>query len=175
MRPQPLRRGIPLHFLLNRLRQLGDRRVQVVQQLQQVDSRSATGSLYINRFPSAALTPRIVRSPSFSLRFVPHEVKLPEIAVKILAADIVVNADNPALHKCMAAFGCICVNVATRIFAGAVVHSLVYWKICAETSISRVLIRDHAGPLNDWVGTVGYWGRKRRKNGIPAGLFICLA
>src|SRR5260370_19664979 len=119
MRPQPLRRGIPLHFLLNRLRQLGDRRVQVVQQLQQVDSRSATGSLYINRFPSAALTPRIVRSPSFSLRFVPHEVKLPEIAVKILAADIVVNADNPALHKCMAAFGWICVNVATRIFAGA--------------------------------------------------------
>ena len=34
MRPQPLRRGIPLHFLLNRLRQLGNPRVQLIQQLQ---------------------------------------------------------------------------------------------------------------------------------------------
>lgn len=45
-------------------------------------SRSARGSLYISRFPSAAFTARIVRSPSFSCRLCQRKVELPEIAMQ---------------------------------------------------------------------------------------------
>jgi hypothetical protein len=41
---------------------------------------------------------------------VPKKVVLPEIPMQVLARDVVIDANDTALHKRMAAFRCVCVD-----------------------------------------------------------------
>jgi hypothetical protein len=50
------------------------------------------------------------------LPIVPEEIELPEIAMQIFAADVVIDADETAPDECMAAFRSVNVDIATRIF-----------------------------------------------------------
>jgi hypothetical protein len=80
------------------------------------DFHAAVDSLYISRLPSAARIANTVRSPSFNMRVFPHEIELPEVAVQIFAADVVVDTYDAALYESMAALRRVCVNVPARKF-----------------------------------------------------------
>jgi hypothetical protein len=69
---------------------------------------------------SSDCTPSVLQLAS-----VPNEVELPQIAVKIFAADIVVHADHAALHQSIAALSRIGAHIAPRVFLSAVVDGVV--------------------------------------------------
>jgi hypothetical protein len=50
------------------------------------------------------------------LPIVPEEIELPEIAMQVFAADVVIDADETATNKGMAAFCSVNVDIATCIF-----------------------------------------------------------
>src|SRR5206468_3522403 len=59
------------------------------------------------------------------LAIVPEEIELPQIAVQIFAANVVIDADQSATNQSMAAFRSVHVNVATCVFHRAVAHRLM--------------------------------------------------
>jgi hypothetical protein len=59
------------------------------------------------------------------LAIVPAEIPLPEIAVQILFADVVIDAHHAALDEGVGRFRRVVVNVATDVFSGGVTNGFM--------------------------------------------------
>src|ERR1700722_14058155 len=76
------------------------------------------------------------------LASVPNEVELPQVAVQVFLADVMIRPDDAALHQCKTAFHSIRVDGAASVFLDAVFDGHVTaTKLLAYALISRVLIR----------------------------------
>src|SRR5258708_6183078 len=65
--------------------------------------------------------------------------------MQIFAADIMVNANNPALHKSMAALCGVRVNVAPSVFFRRVANGAVLRVLWANASVGRKFVRHEVG------------------------------
>ncbi len=106
------------------------------------DGRSSS---YISRFPSAAVNASNRALAIVQLAIVPQKIELPQIPMQIFAADVVVDAHDPALHKRMAALRCVRVNVAASIFFRSMGNTYRDRKFRADAAVGDVFVGHDAG------------------------------
>ena len=81
------------------------------------------------------------------LAIVPEEIDLPQIAMQVLAAHVVIDADETAPNERMATFRSVNVNVATRIFLCAMAHRFVFSRSALlEPTIRGIFVRHQTRP-----------------------------
>jgi hypothetical protein len=77
---------------------------------------------------------------------VPHEVKLPEIAMQVFAANVVVDANETTTNKRMAAFSSVNVSLTPSVFKSAMANGFMATSPASlEPTIRRKFIRHQFG------------------------------
>jgi hypothetical protein len=77
---------------------------------------------------------------------IPEKIRLPQVAMEIFGADIVVDANDAALQKSMAALGSVCVYVAANIFFDSMLYYIVTAsKLRANATIAAPFIAANPG------------------------------
>ena len=71
------------------------------------------------------------------LPIIPKEIELPEVAMQIFAANVVIDTDETAPDKCMAAFRSVNVDIATRIFERSMADRFV----CSDPALLEPTIK----------------------------------
>jgi hypothetical protein len=80
------------------------------------------------------------------MAIVPEKVKLPQVAMQVVAADVVIDADEATPNERMTTFRSVNVNVATGIFKGFVADRIVSTSPASlQPAIGRIFIGHQLG------------------------------
>lgn len=107
---------LPLIRDISELRAVGVRK-SAISDPNSSDCIGPDGSRYISSLPWAAWIAMNVRSPSFRKRWFHTKVELPDIAVEVFPADVVVDANKSTLKHSEATFRRVCMNIAARAYS----------------------------------------------------------